>query len=162
MIESSEREAAPAVDVPRTISSGRVDDKGRLKLPVEVKEYLSSFNDKLFITSFDNRVIRIYSMKAWRDNEYFLDQPNGDPDDTEDIAFLAQNYGDVAEIDSQGRVLLPQKLRKEMNLENEPVWLQYHKGRMNVFGKDVYEERHARARDRAAEKLRALEAKGFK
>ena len=78
------------------------------------------------------------------------------------MAFLAQDNGDVVDVDSQNRILLPAQLRRELNLENQPVWMQCYKGHINVFGKEVYEERRSRARDRANEKVRTLEEKGFK
>jgi DNA-binding transcriptional regulator/RsmH inhibitor MraZ len=80
----------------------------------------------------------------------------------EDVAFIANDLGADSDIDSQGRVLVPTELRRMLGIENQPVWLDCYKGRINVYGKDVYEQRKARALTNSGDKLKALERLGFK
>ena len=55
------------VDSPRGFFSAHVDDKGRLKLPVELQQYLSAIGDeKYFVTSVDDRIARIYPISVWK------------------------------------------------------------------------------------------------
>jgi DNA-binding transcriptional regulator/RsmH inhibitor MraZ len=80
----------------------------------------------------------------------------------EDVAFIANHFGADAEIDNQGRVLLPTELRRALNLENQTVWLDCYQGAVNVYGKEVYDERQRRATDNLGAKLNALKKKGLK
>jgi transcriptional regulator MraZ len=152
-----------AVEAPRGIYPARVDEKGRLKLPAPFQQYLGSLGEqKVFITSFDVHTARIYPISVWRDNENFFDDFAEDPETAEDVAFMANDLGADSELDGQGRLLVPQELRRSLGIENQPVWLDCYKGRINVYSKQVYEERKSRASQGLAEKVRALEKKGLK
>jgi MraZ protein len=140
-----------------------VDEKGRLKLPAPFQQYLGRLGEqKVFITSFDVRTARIYPISVWRDNEKFFDDFAEDPEIAEDVAFTANDLGADSELDGQGRLLVPQELRRSLGIENQPVWLDCYRGRINVYSKQVYEERKSRASQGLAEKVRALEKKGLK
>ena len=150
------------IEPPLGTFTARVDDKGRLKLPSAFKEYLTSFGDKrVFVTSLDNRTVRIYPISVWKANEKFFEEYTEDPEAAEDIAFMANANGAGCEMDDQGRVLVPQELRRDLELENQPVWLDCYKGLINVFGKSVFDERRQRAVQGLADKLRTLRKKGF-
>src|ERR1035441_7774951 len=48
----------------------RMDDRGRVKLPVALKEYLEKFEDKrLFVTSLDRRIAQVYPIVLWKQNK---------------------------------------------------------------------------------------------
>ena len=151
------------VEPPRGIFQARVDDKGRLKLPSVFQQYLNTLGDqKVFITSLDVRTARIYPISVWKQNENFFEDYSEDPQTAEDVAFMANDLGADSEVDSQGRLLVPQGLRRKLGLEGQPVWLDCYKGRINLYSKEIYEERKSRASEAIAEKLRALERKGLK
>jgi MraZ protein len=151
------------VEPPRGIYPARVDDKGRLKLPAIFQQYIADLGEKkVFVTSLDTRIARIYPISVWKENEILFEQPSDDPDSVDDVKFIANDLGADSDIDGQGRVLVPQELRRLLNIENQPVWLEYQKGRVNVYGKEIYEERKRRAYENAADKLRALEKRGLK
>jgi MraZ protein len=148
---------------PRGIYPARVDEKGRLKLPAVFQQYLTDLGEKrVFVTSLDVRIARIYPISVWKENEILFDTTTDDPEAAEDVKFIANDLGADSEIDGQGRVLVPQELRQMLSLENQPVWIECQKGRMNVYGKEVYEDRKRRAYENAADKLRTLEKKGLK
>jgi|SRR5579884_1600521 len=143
--------------------AARVDEKGRLKLPVNFQQFLSGTGDQMvFITSLDIRTARIYPISVWKENEKILADSTDDPDGAEDVAFIANDLGADSEMDSQGRVLLPTELRRLLNLEAQPVWLECYQGGINVYGKDVYEERQQRARQNLADKVKSLKRKGLR
>ncbi len=52
-------------------------------------------------------------------------------------------FGGDAEIDAQGRVLMPAELREGLELEKQPVWLDCYNGRINVAGKRDSRGAHA-------------------
>jgi MraZ protein len=154
---------APPFEAPRGIFSARVDEKGRLKLPAAFKEYISGFGvKKVFVTSLDCRIARLYPIAVWRSNEKFFDEFTDDPEAAEDVAFIANDLGADCEMDDQGRVLIPQELRRQLGIENQPVWLESYQGLVNIYSKEIYEERKRRATERLAEKLSALKKKGLK
>lgn len=151
------------VEPPRGNYPARVDEKGRLKLPAVVHQYLTELGEeKVFITSLDLRTARIYPISVWKQNEELFEQASDDPQAAEDVAFMANHLGADAEVDGQGRVLMPQELRRALSMENEAVWLACYKGRINVYGKQVYEERRVRAMTNLEQKLVALEKRGLK
>ena len=139
-----------------------MDIKGRLKLPADLRTYILGFGSgKVFVTSVDNRTVRIYPISVWKDNLTFLKEYKKDPRAAADVAFLANVNGGAGEMDDQGRVLVPQELRRKLNIENQSVWLDCFKSMVNVFGKDVYEERIRRAEAGLEEKVETLEKDGF-
>lgn len=161
----SEGQPSPLVrvDPPRGTLSGRVDDKGRLKLPAAVVQYLEALGErKVFITTLNVSTALIYPISVWRETENMLQQPGDDADVRSDVAFVANHYGEDTEIDAQGRVLMPTTLRRELELEKDDVHLLCFKQRIEVFGSKVYEERLSRARTNLADKVSALEKKGVR
>lgn len=151
------------VEPPRGIFQARVDEKGRLKLPVEVWKYLVRLKaDKVFVTSLDLRMIRVYPVPLWEANEKFFREFTEDPQAAEDIAFIANDVGADSDVDANARLLIPAELRRMLGVEGQPVWLDCLRGRINVYTKQVYEERKARALEGLADKLKLLESKGLR
>jgi DNA-binding transcriptional regulator/RsmH inhibitor MraZ len=147
---------------PLGIFEAKCDEKGRVKLPVRFAAYLKSLEDKFFVTTLDMRIARIYPRKVWERNQNLFEDAGDDSDSAEDIAFIANVYGDFSEIDENGRVLMPTELRRKLEIEKQPVWLDYYRGRVNVFGKRVYDERMNRATVNLTDKVRQLEKRGLK
>ena len=104
------------VEPPRGFFSAHVDEKGRLKLPVNFQQFLGSMgDDKLFVTSVDDRIARIYPISVWQGNEKILgDLATEDPDAAEALFFVTNDYGAEAKVDPQGRVTLPTDLRRTL------------------------------------------------
>lgn len=160
-----EEQAKPtAVEPPRGSFSAHVDDKGRLKLPVNFQEYLGAIgDDKLFVTSVDDRIARIYPISVWQGNEKILEQlSTSDPDAAEALFFVTNDYGAEAKMDPQGRVTLPTDLRRTMTLENQEVRVDWSQGAINIYSKAEYEARKRKAKENLGDKLRAARLKGFK
>ena len=90
----------------------RIDDKGRLKVPNMFRTLLETkYGRELFLTSVSGEYVRIYPMPVWLELEQKLgDMPSTHP---AKLRFLDRvNYfGQVAELDAQGRVLIPVRLR---------------------------------------------------
>jgi MraZ protein len=152
------------VEPPRGFFSAHVDDKGRLKLPVELQQYFTAIGDeKYFVTSVDDRIARIYPISVWKVNEKVLeDLAIEDPDAAEALAFVANDYGAEAKVDPQGRMTLPTDLRRALAIENQEVRLDCSQGAVNIYSKAEYEARKVRAKDMLADKLKTARMKGFK
>lgn len=163
-MEASGQPDAPAtVDAPLGTLSGRVDEKGRLKLPAAVVQYLESRGERrVFVTTLNISTALIYPISVWRETEKMLQEPGDDADARADVAFIANHYGEDTEIDAQGRVLVPTTLRRELELEKDDVHLLWYKQRIEIFGSRMYDQRLAKARTNLAEKVAALERKGLR
>lgn len=151
------------VEPPRGIYPARVDEKGRLKLPVNFQAFLNASGEqKVYITSLDYTIARIYPLPLWKANEEILNGSTEDSETAEDIAFVANVLGADSELDNQGRVLLPTNLRRDLELESQPVWLECFQGGINIYSEKVYQARVVRSRENLSEKVKAFRKKGLK
>ena len=141
---------------------GRVDDKGRLKLPVGFQDFVTGLAEKkLFVTSLDRRIGQIYPIAIWRENKKFLNEYRANPKAAGRIAFNAQDLGADSEMDGQGRVLLPPEMRRELGIENQSVRLFAYKGRIEILSEAIYEQRKQQSAASAEADLETLEGAGL-
>jgi MraZ protein len=91
----------------------RIDDKGRLKVPNVFRSLLETkYGRELFLTSLTGEYVRLYPMPVWVDIEEKLGRmPSTHPSR---LRFLDRInfFGQVVELDTQGRVLIPARLRE--------------------------------------------------
>jgi MraZ protein len=91
----------------------RIDDKGRLKVPNVFRSLLETkYGRELFLTSLTGDYVRLYPMPVWLEIEAKLGaMPSTHPSR---LRFLdrVNFFGQVAELDTQGRVLVPARLRE--------------------------------------------------
>jgi MraZ protein len=92
--------------------AARIDDKGRLKIPNAFRALVEkAHGSELFVTSLTGECVRVYPMPVWLALEERLSRaPSTHP---ARVKFLDRvNYfGQTADIDSQGRVVIHQRLR---------------------------------------------------
>jgi MraZ protein len=151
------------VEPPLNIYPGRVDEKGRLKLPVDFQQYLNGLGEtRVFMTTLDGRIGRIYPISVWRENEAMLREAGEDAEAGDDLWFFASALGGDAEMDAQGRLLLPAALRQHLGVEGEPVYLHSYRGHIRLYTQAVYDEKMGRATAALGDKLRAFEKKGLR
>ena len=98
----------------------RIDDKGRLKVPNVFRSTLESkYGREVFLTSLDGQYVRLYPMPVWMDLEEKLGKmPSTHPSR---LRYLdrVNFYGQVAELDAQGRVLIPVRLRETATMNGD-------------------------------------------
>lgn len=98
----------------------RIDDKGRLKVPNAFRSVLESKHGReLFLTSLTGEYVRIYPMPVWLVIEEKLGQmPSTHP---ARLRFLDRvNYfGQAGELDAQGRVIIPVRLRDAATMSGD-------------------------------------------
>lgn len=116
----------------------------------------------VFVTSLDDTIARIYPISVWIENEKLFEQGGEAADALANMQFQANLMGADSEIDASGRILVPQKLRQKLKIENQPVYLDCQKGRINVYSEAVLAERTARAQKSLPEDLRMAEKVGLK
>ena len=153
----------PEIEPPDGMYPSRMDDRGRVKLPVAFKEYLEKFeNKRLFVTSLDRRIAQVYPMVLWKQTKKFLENFQDDPEAAENLAFNAADLGAEAEMDSQARVLFSPELRRELGLEDQPVHLYVFGGHIEVLNQAVYEERKRAATAKPVADMAKLRQAGMK
>lgn len=98
----------------------RADNKGRLKVPAAFRSPLEAkYGRELFVTSISGNFVNIYPMPVWAElEEKLAKMPTTDPSR---MRFLERvNYfGQVAELDAQGRVLIPARLRETAGITGD-------------------------------------------
>ena len=98
----------------------RIDDKGRLKVPNAFRSLLEGkYGRELFLTSVTGEYVRIYPMPVWLDVEQKLGaMPSTNPSR---LRFLdrVNYYGQTAELDVQGRVIIPVRLRESATMNGD-------------------------------------------
>ncbi len=98
----------------------RADNKGRLKVPAVFRSPLEAkYGRELFVTSISGDFVNIYPMPVWAElEEKLAKMPTTDPSR---MRFLERvNYfGQVAELDAQGRVLIPARLRETAGISGD-------------------------------------------
>jgi MraZ protein len=118
----------------------RVDEKGRLKMPAEFKRQIDEeYGGQFYITSRDGRVGEIHPMREWEQFETKLAAvPSFNPAKQKLLKWI-NYFGQTAEMDGQGRVLLPQLLREKAKLMSEVV-VSGNEGFLKVENHQDYEQ----------------------
>jgi MraZ protein len=93
-------------------SPARIDDKGRLKVPNGFRAAIQDTHGReLFVTSLTGDSVRIYPMPVWLEIERKLAQMPSTHPSRQKFLDRVNFFGQVAELDPQGRVLIQPRLR---------------------------------------------------
>jgi MraZ protein len=132
----------------------RIDDKGRLKVPNVFRSLLETkYGRELFLTSLSGESVLLYPMPVWIDKEQKLSQmPSAHPS-RQRFLDRVNFFGQVAELDTQGRVLVPVRLRDTATMSGDvDVLGQYnylevwnHDRFLTKLQRDPYTDEDARA-----------------
>ncbi|RXH57324.1 division/cell wall cluster transcriptional repressor MraZ [Granulicella sibirica] len=102
----------------------RIDEKGRLKMPADFKRRIDEvYGPMFYITSKDGERAEIYPLKEWEAVEAKLATLGSMNTAKKKFLDATNYYGQMTEMDSQGRLLLPQVLREAAGLTDEVVVL---------------------------------------
>jgi MraZ protein len=102
----------------------RVDEKGRLKLPAEFKRLVDErYGTQFYITSKDGLTADVYPLPEWQRIEEKLAQIPSFNAAKKRLLDRVNYYGQAAEMDTQGRVLIPQILRETAKVVGDVVVL---------------------------------------
>src|SRR5436305_14364119 len=98
----------------------RVDEKGRLKVPAEFKHLIDErYGTEFYITSRDGRVAEMYPVEEWRRIEEKLAKLSNFNPSKKRFLNKVNFYGQMVEMDAQGRLLLPQILREAAGITGD-------------------------------------------
>ena len=98
----------------------RVDEKGRLKVPAEFKRVIDEkYNEKFYITSLDGKVGQVYPFEEWERIEQKLAGLSTFNPTKKKFLDRVNYYGQMVEMDGQGRLLFPLLLREAAQLKGD-------------------------------------------
>jgi MraZ protein len=104
----------------RGSTSARIDDKGRLKVPNAFRRLVEQKHGReVFLTSLTGEYVRIYPMPVWLElEEKLAAMPSTHP---AKLRFLdrVNYYGSDGELDAQGRVMIPARLRESASMAGD-------------------------------------------
>src|SRR4029079_1138769 len=132
----------------------RIDDKGRLKVPNAFRSLLESkYGRELFLTSLTGEYVRIYPMPVWLAGEEKLGRSPATAPSRLRYLDRVNYFGQVGELDTQGRVLIPVRLRDAATMAGDvdvlgqfnflDVW--NHDRFLTKLQRDAYTDDDARA-----------------
>ena len=119
----------------RGTQTGRVDDKGRLKLPALVRSRLEEEyrEPTVFVTSLDGEEVKVFPLREWKTVETRLSEKSSEGNESDGeikqkILFQANRYGAEETLDNQGRILVPAVLREAAGMRGEVkiLWQSNH------------------------------------
>lgn len=96
-----------------------VDDKGRMKVPADFLAELRGFGRQFYVTSENGDCARIYPMKMWNEIEKKLAKLSSHNQAKQKFLARTNYFGQVVELDGQGRILIPPVLRDAADMKGE-------------------------------------------
>ncbi len=155
--------AATDIEAPRGMHNGRLDEKGRLKLPAQFQSFLELFPDrKYFVTSTDRMMAQIYPMSVWRENEALLKSGAMPPKIAKDVLFTANDLGQDQTMDAQGRITFNSELREELGMDGQALRLYSELGHIQILTDAVYQAQKRDSQANAVSNREQAEGYGLK
>jgi MraZ protein len=100
----------------------RIDEKFRLKVPAEFKRRIDEvYGPKFYITSKDGKRAELIPLKEWEKIEEKMAKISPLNPAKKRFLDITGYYGQMVEMDQQGRLLLPQKIREAAALNEEVI-----------------------------------------
>ena len=104
----------------RGSSAARIDEKGRLKVPAMFRGVIhDQHGADVFVTSVTGESVRVYPMPVWLEVERKLSSMASIHPSRLKFLDRVNYYGQVGELDSQGRVAIPPHLRDSASIIGE-------------------------------------------
>src|SRR2546430_17566191 len=137
----------------------RVDEKGRLKVPAEFKRVVDEkYGAQFYITSLDGKSALIYPFEEWQRLEEKLSRLSTFNPTKKKFLNRTNYYGQVVEMDGQGRVLIPALLRDSADIKGDVAvlgQLSYLEARnMEAFRKEIVETPFTAEDEKTLDELR--------
>lgn len=129
--------------------SHSIDAKGRIVLPAKFREELgeSFYITKGNITSKDNRMVCVYPVESWNEYAEKLAAIPGSDKLASKFARSILSGAILCEPDKNGRILIPENLRKFAELDKEVVSIGqfshveiWDKAKWDIYNDDDFDE----------------------
>jgi MraZ protein len=119
----------------------RVDEKGRLKVPAEFKRVIDEkYGQQFYITSLDGDVAQVYPFEEWERIEQKLAGLSTFNPTKKKFLSKVNYWGQVVEMDGQGRLLIPQLLREAVQIKGE-VAVSGYQTYLEVRNMEAYQQK---------------------
>lgn len=107
--------------------TARMDDKGRLKVPADFKRYLDQRYGRpdFYVTSVDGACARLYPLAEWEEIENRLALLPSMDSAKRKFLDRVNYYGQLQQLDGQGRILIHPLLRGAAELLGDVIVLGY-------------------------------------
>ena len=106
----------------RGSAPAKIDDKGRLKIPTAFRRGLQErYGRQVYITSVVGESVLVYPLQVWQEIEARLAALPSTDRTKQRFLERVSYYGQQAQMDAQGRVVLPQILRESAEMSGEVV-----------------------------------------
>jgi MraZ protein len=92
-------------------NSLKIDQKGRLKIPMTLLTTFKEPGTEFYVTSEDGNSVRIYPMPVWNEVQGQLERLRLHSANTQKLLARVKYFGRAVTMDKQGRVLIPTVLR---------------------------------------------------
>src|SRR4029077_20580163 len=103
----------------------KVDQKGRLKIPVTLLTAFKGPGTEFYVTSEDGNSVRIYPMRVWNEVQAQLECLCLHNASTQKLLARVKYFGRAVTMDKQGRVLIPIVLRNSAQMKGAVDVLDY-------------------------------------
>jgi DNA-binding transcriptional regulator/RsmH inhibitor MraZ len=142
----------------------RCDEKGRVRLPADWLHFFTHElkDNRVFCTSLDGSIVRIYPESIWRYNLALFEDLSDQSEEVEHLLTLANHYGVDSDLDSTGRILIKSELRSELALVGDSIVGTGKKGVIHVYRKTDYSNLIASAKSAAPDVIRNLTRLGMR
>lgn len=119
----------------------RLDDKGRIKLPTDLRSAMETeWGNLLYVTSVDGVEVKIYPLPVWEEIARKLAKaPSMNPAIVKFIDRTAY-YGRSSSFDQQGRSLIHPLLRQKATLEGQELALLGRFNHLALWNDRIFQE----------------------
>ncbi len=106
----------------RGSASAKIDDKGRLKIPTDLRRHFQDqYGKEVFLTSVLGTSVLVYPLAVWEEIEARLAAlPSTDRTKQRFLERISY-FGQQSRLDGQGRVVIPPILRDSAGMDGEVV-----------------------------------------
>ncbi|MDO8834802.1 MAG: hypothetical protein Q7V01_04365 [Vicinamibacterales bacterium] len=121
-------------------SPAKIDDRGRLKIPSVFRGIFAAYQSReVFITSEWGDYVRIYPLSAWIEIEKRIHRAPATSEELDRFVRSVNYWGQMAEIDSQDRLLIHPRLREKARTLGE-VEVQGALTHLEVWDRDRFNQ----------------------
>jgi MraZ protein len=128
----------------RGSASAKIDEKGRLKIPTDLRRrFQDQYGAEVFITSVLGDSVFVYPLPVWEDLETRLAALPSTDRVKQRYLERVSYYGQQTKLDAQGRVVIPPILRESAAMDGDVV-VSTRLDHLEVWNRDRLEEKFAK------------------
>jgi MraZ protein len=106
----------------RGSASAKIDEKGRLKIPTDLRRHFQDqYGKEVYLTSVQGTSVLVYPLSVWEEIEARLAALPSTDRTKQRFLERVSYYGQQSRLDGQGRVVIPPILRESAEMSGEVV-----------------------------------------